>query len=366
MLPILLKEAVRTLVTPGTPPRGPVPAIPFRMYGCPLPIGYCYNQYQVGGVGPLLPNSAATFSGWMQVRIAPTEYTTTVMGVEYRTLAELFALYPGGVVPTAEWSPVYEEIEGELTLVGYTIPVAVPGSEPLPPRYHAGAAHMTMITFEDDEAESGFAENGYPLGPGPYTGYFDVVTQTGVARVTNVYIKKEQGLLLPTSGTPLPDYCVRSGSAQVVMLAGFPGRAAVAEVPAVYSTDDVAGWNAGGNSLEVIDTDARTVFQIELRTAIAVGFAHPSRGYDTSLATLQHALYFDMAGTGRYVVRVIERGAIKAVLGQHLPEQEYKIERVDGIVTYYIDDVAQYTSLSMSTGEIVVGSALYRAGDGVY
>lgn len=359
--PKLQKDVNRTEISPAVPPRPAVPAISFQMFACPPPLGYTYNQYRIGS-GPALPNSPSTFSNWTQVKVAPTEYTTTVVGYEYKTLEQL-AQPNGSIQVQAGWIPVTQTVTDSAgtyqRLIGYRIPKVVTSA--LPPRYYGPIAHMTYIRFIGVPV----AANGYPLGSGTFSGFFDVPTVDGVVRVTNTYAKDSRGVLLPTGGDPLPPYCSRSGNAKVVMLAGFPGRGAVAARPAVEVIDPLPGWNAGANSIQAFDTDARTVFAVAISSAGAVGFAPSSRSRLDDPASLSHAFYFD-GSSGSNTVAVMESGRIMLAPRPRAADDVFEIRREAGLVSYRINDVTVFQSPTFLPGEIIVGTALYLGGDGIY
>lgn len=355
--PRLVKDEQVILVAAGEPPRPAVPAVAFAMYACPLPMGWTYNQYQAGGV--MLPNSVATFQNWQQAVRAPAEYARIPSGLTFLTVAQAIAyLGSASAAIPSDWTPVYTN-GGEL-LAGYNVPSYA--DQLLPIRYYGAIAHMTFITFPGADGS-----NGYPASGGPdFIGHFDVPTVDGLVRVTNTYRKDANGLLFPVSGDPLPAYCTRSGGARVVMLAGFPGRAAVAAKLPVYSRDPRIGWDAGSNSHDAFDGDCQTVFAVKQQTAIACGFAPSSRQNDGDWTTLTHAFYFDRAGNGGARWRVIESGLTivpprPAGLGDH-----FTIKRIGGQVSYLVNDQLIHVSNIISAGSIVVGSALYQGGDGIY
>lgn len=358
---LLVKDAIETVLVPAVPARASVPAVSFQMYAPPLPAGYTYNQYKSGGI--LYPNSAATFANWSQLKVAPTEYFNTIAGYDFRTLASLVAQYGPSFSPDASWIPRYATLTGPggpyTALTGFDVPRIV--ANPLPPRYYGPIQHMTFVTFSGVPV----ASNGYPLGDGPFTGSFDVPTLDGLVRVTSVYDKDFRGVLLRRTSPALPAYCTQSGACRVVMLSGFPGRAAVDAVAAVLSVDDRSGWNAGGNSILALDTDCETVFTPEITAAGAVGFAPSGRADVTKFENLTHAFYFDQAAGGFPQFAVIERGLRVWGPRRLTPTMEFKLARVSGIVTFSVDGVPVYQSPTYLPGEIIVGTALYRAGDGV-
>lgn len=343
----LVKDIVRTVVSPAQPAQPPVPAISFHMYATPPPIGYTYRQLPGG-----LPNSLATFSGWSQLVQAPLEYSTGTGGYVFMSLEEL-ANQP---IP-ANSSPVYGGDPVELT--GYLVPVFTSG--PLPPRYYGPLYNMTFVVFPGVPV----APNGYPLTSGLITGYMDIPTTTGVRRVNGTYFKNTAGVWLRVSGDPLPDYCVIGGSCRVVALADFPGVAGIPATAAVVTTDYNTGWNAGADSIDSLDGDVRTVFTMDIRSAGAVGFCAAGTYVAGNFRLLSHCFMVYRNETENLLVAPMERGRFVGASVPYSAEIELKIEREDGVVSYFIDGDLVHISSQPSGGPLEVCSALHRGGDTV-
>lgn len=359
--PALLKKEGLVLLSQAEPPRAAAPAVPFAMFACPLPAGWLYNQYVSSG--QLAPNSALQFQNWQQQKRAPREYQT-VPGSEVFLPVDQVAAYlgAGSISIPGSWTPVYQNLGQGDILTGYLVPQYT--EQELPLKYYGPIAYMTFITFV---GASNYAPNGYPIDIAqPATGYFDVPTTDGTVRVTNQYRKNDKGILYPVGGDPLPPYCVRQGGAHVVMLSGFPGRPAVPAKPAVYGRDLRIGWDAGANSVDAFDGDCRTVFAVQQQSAIACGLAPASRLNNGDWTTIAHGFYFDRSSSGQAQWRIVESGASKTPPRPAAISDQFKIERINGQVSYYVNDILMQTSNNFSTGTVIVASALYQGGDGIY
>ena len=353
--PLLLKQAIRTVVTPEVPAAPGVAAVAFRMYACPLPQGYIYKQFQSTPGGPYLPNSLATFIHWSQLALAPTEYRSEIAGYTFVAIEDIA---PGTPIES-NWVPVTTVVEGSSVLTGYLVPNLA--TVALPPQFYGPIREMEFIRFPEHDVES----NGYPIGSGVFNGEYTVPTLEGLLTVRNTYVKDSRGVLLPTGGDPVPPYCLRTGTCKVTAMSGFPGRPAVAAIPAVVRVDRQIGWNSGANSLDTFTADARTVFQVQAVAGVAVGFASPPRTDVTDPNNLSHAFFIRQAGEG-LVVFCAEFGTRVTHLIPYAPSMEFTIERVDGLVTYKIDGDTIFVSRSRSSGPVLVGTALYCADDGVF
>ena len=341
---LMTKTTVVTLVTAGVPAVAATPAIVMQLYATPPPLGYVYR--------PLA--SPAGFSNWSQLMLAPVQYANVLAGYTFMSVAQIAnILLPPGSTFVYGGPPDYP-------LTGALVPNFV--SQPQPPVWQGPVPNMAYITFPNTPVSA----NGYPTGPGPYSGYFDVPTLTGVKRVTRMYSKTSFGVWVPTDTYTLPAYCVIGGACRVTMLSNFPGRAAVPATPAVYNTDFRDGWNTGGNSIGVIDGDLHTVFQPAILGAGAVGFFN-ARTDVTRFDNLTHAYYFDtspLTGVTRYTV--MERGVQMRPWATYIPTDSFEIVRSGpGTVVFNVNAVAVYTSPVPLYGPVRVGNALFRGGDGV-
>lgn len=360
--PLLVKDSTTTLVSQYVPAQPVVPPTAFHMYATPLPLGYEYFNYQGSSGGPLLPNSLATFTSWPQFRVAATEYTTVVTGTEFKTFDEMVLIYGSGFSIQSGWIIVTGPDPADplnTIITGFIVPVKE--TTALPPKYHPPAAHMTFVDFSDYDTVG----YGYPTGPGPFVGRMTIPTLDGVRVVTSTYHKDFRGVLLRVSTDPLPTYCTQSGPCRIVALSNFPGRAAAPAVPAQYSVDTNPGWDAGGNSINAFEGDCATTFTVVLTTALAVGLTPSSRTTVGTFESLSHSFYFAVSELNEPQYYILERG--RRIIGPrlHTDLDEYAIVREGGVVRYYVNDALVYTSQLNSSGEVRVGSALYRAGDGV-
>ncbi|MGO1073572.1 hypothetical protein [Lysobacter sp. CA199] len=234
-----------------------------------------------------------------------------------------------------------------------------------PDGWYGPIRHMTFVRFPGVR----IIGNGYPEPghDGPITGVFDVPTTTGMHRESRTYYREGlRGLWIPRDGTYVdPPGCQTGGPCRVVMLSNFPGRDAVPGVPDIETVDTHDGWNAGANSVDRLDGDLRTVFQVDIAAAGAVGFAfeRPDAGLYTSLS---HAFYFDtdpLDGTRR--VACMEFGRWMTTPTTYTRGDEFELRRQSGLVAFSINGESVYVSPNLSTGPVIVGAALFRAQDRV-
>lgn len=234
-----------------------------------------------------------------------------------------------------------------------------------PDGWYGPIRHMTFVRFPGVRViGNGYPEPGHD---GPIPGVFDVPTTTGVHRETrNYYREGPRGLWIPRDGTYSdPPGCQTGGPCRVVMLSGFPGREAVPGVPDVVTVDTHDGWNAGANSVDRLDGDLRTLFQVDIAAAGAVGFAfeRPDVG---RFDLLSHAFYFDTDPfDGSRRVACMEFGRWMTPPAAYTRDDEFELRRVNGLVAFSINGTGVYDSPNLSTGPVMVGAALFRAEDRV-
>lgn len=234
-----------------------------------------------------------------------------------------------------------------------------------PDGWYGPIAHMTFVRFPGVRVIG----NGYP-DPGhngPISGVFEVPTFDGVHRETrNYYREGPRGLWIPRDGTYTdPPGCQTGGPCRVVMLSGFPGRTAVPAIPDVETVDAHEGWNAGANSVDRLDGDVRTAFQVDIAAAGAVGFAS-ERVEVGRFDTLSHAFYFDADPVdGMRRVTCMEFGRWMTPPTLYDRHDEFELRRVEGRVAFAVNGMSMYHSPNLSIGPVIVGAALFRAQDRV-
>jgi hypothetical protein len=135
-----------------------------------------------------------------------------------------------------------------------------------------------------------------------------------------------------------------------------PAVPAVAPIAPTPPVDLSLAWNAGAYSIDRLDGDLKTEFQIPGGAGVFVGFVHSSD--DVSYRRLTHSLYFHGG-----LVNVFESGSLVWGVTGFVPADVWKIERIAGVVKYYKNAGLLYTSLIASSGSLVVGSSLYAGGD---
>lgn len=345
------KLSTVTLISAAVAAQPAVASIPFWLYATPPPLGFAYR--------PLA--SAAGFSSWSQLYEPPRGVSTTVAGYWRLTVAQLAS---GELGYTSITLPVgtkyiYGMVDGVYQVIAWDIPTLV--TAPLPPQWYGPIARMTYVTFPGHATHP----NGYPIASGVISGRFRVPTAAGGLNVVRDYAKDSRGVWMPVMAYPSPTFCTMGGSCKVTMLKDFPGAPATPGVPAVYHTDDHAGWNAGSDSVLELNGDLHVVFSIDVQAAAALGFTR-AREDVTTFANLTHAFYFDTGADGSSRYGVVELGHRRLAQTEHAGvATAFEIKRVNGLVSYLVDDVVVFVSSTPSYGLVYCGTALYRAGDSI-
>lgn len=139
---------------------------------------------------------------------------------------------------------------------------------------------------------------------------------------------------------------------------------AIEAIPPTVTEHPVIGWNAGANSIDLLDGDVHTVFDIPTPCAgIVLGFKQ-SRAFQTRPELIQHGFWFTPIG-GRLFGYVTEMGARKTPAVARNHTDTFEIRRRGGVVSYFVNDVLLYTSLARSTGPVLVNACLYATGDAI-
>lgn len=357
----LTKNKIVTVLVPAVPPVPAAPDIPFHLFATPPPLGYEYTTFN-----GYHPDNAAEFFEWTQLGASPVTYTpvSTLAGTTFLSLESLIGQ---DIPPNA--SPLYGGIP--RVLLGYLVSVFAIDQVPNPPTWKRETSFMSYALFLDAiAANEVHHETGYPTGPGPYVGTYDLPTNDGTGAyhtVSRVYEKDARGVWMPALNYVDPPYCVTAGACKVMMLSNFPGAPAKPAVPAVTSTDFLSGWNSGADSAAAIDGDVHVVFQVAIIAGGAVGF-NSARIDVTQFGQIEFAFYFDnspTAGTPQFTL--LEHGVVVSPPQAYATSDTFEIRRegVAGIVTYKKGSTVLRVSPKQVYGPLVVTASLYRGGDKV-
>ena len=146
-----------------------------------------------------------------------------------------------------------------------------------------------------------------------------------------------------------------------------PAIAARAYKPPQYNV--VTGWNAGANSINRLDGNIHTVFQVPPSAAgVVVGFKG-DRANATDPTAIEHGLLFSRSG-GVCWCRTMESGVVGPIeAGFDDSSWSFELRRVNGVVSYYRSNggtpILISRSPTHSLGPKVVNACLYSTGDEV-
>ena len=168
-----------------------------------------------------------------------------------------------------------------------------------------------------------------------------------------------------TTGTYRPTYYV-TDSGQVIVTGqawvetvtktcypALPGRRAVAPL---FQLDAMIGWNSGGHSIGENYGDAAFSFVMHVNASAEVVGIGPS-GSSTNPATITHGFHLSL-GT----LSVWESGQLVAQSPAQYAGETLEIIRFNGQVTLRHGGWS-YTSVTQSSGPVVLDASLYAAGD---
>lgn len=148
------------------------------------------------------------------------------------------------------------------------------------------------------------------------------------------------------------------------------------ECPAIAPRDPsveehpLLGWNAGADSINVLDGNVHTQFDIPVHAmGVVVGFKRDHRGVHRP-ELIDHALWFTSVA-GSSIVYVAERGVRVSAPRSYGVDHRFAIERRGGVVRYLAlaPGAASWQLLhateSAITGPIGVSMCAYATGDAI-
>lgn len=144
----------------------------------------------------------------------------------------------------------------------------------------------------------------------------------------------------------------------------YPAVPGVPGTPGQVFSEPSNTWDAGANSVVELDGDVRLKFVTPHAVGAVVGLTG-TRDAVGSYTRMSHAFYFHYTMGGRPVCQAMEHGEAVTHEAAHNADSEFSIERVNGEVSYYVDDVLLHRSTLTSEGVVSAGCALYSSGDRV-
>lgn len=140
-----------------------------------------------------------------------------------------------------------------------------------------------------------------------------------------------------------------------------PECPAIITVPSSHRSIPVFGWNAGANSLQILDGDVFCRFQVPAHQ-VGTRIGLKQTRYPQALPNvLTHGFYFQRSLVDLF--QVMEGGSVRTTLAERAADDVFEIRRVRGQVTYWRNGALVYTSDVMSYGPVLVGACLYASGD---
>ena len=146
----------------------------------------------------------------------------------------------------------------------------------------------------------------------------------------------------------------------------YPAVPAVQAIPPRVEVTPIFDWNAGANSADEIEGDARVVFTMLQCVAAIVGFT-TDREAVGSPDRMSHAFVFTTSPTGQALAQVREGAQVRTAALPYVPDEtEFQIRRIGNAVTYLRDGAILYTSRApIDAGMLSVGCSVYATGDRV-
>lgn len=145
-----------------------------------------------------------------------------------------------------------------------------------------------------------------------------------------------------------------------VWVAGTPYEPAQPYIPDRHVYEDSNGWNAGARSIAQIGRGAAVSWKISpMARGVAVGLAPNA----AAGAYWQYPIGV-LAVSG--VAKVIAAGVEVQSLGLFNAQTVFRIERLDGDINVYVNDVLRYTASDSTRGQLLLDVSLYAPGDSMH
>jgi len=139
-----------------------------------------------------------------------------------------------------------------------------------------------------------------------------------------------------------------------------PGRP---PTPATRTETPVRGWNAGANSVAMLDGEVRLFIPApNPAVGIVIGLKS-SRFAQTVPELVEFAWWFITDPVGTRLAHIGEMGERIGGFIQYAPDDEFTIIRCQGIVAYYRNGQLVRYSSKFSSGELVTNACMYMTGD---
>lgn len=118
------------------------------------------------------------------------------------------------------------------------------------------------------------------------------------------------------------------------------------------------GWDAGARSVAVLVGDGAASFEMGDFLGCVCGFNDVDNG--AAYGEIDHAFFIEVGQ-----VRVIEKGIFKTAKIPLPSPAVFRLQRLGGTVSYYLNDTLIYTSATPSVGVVFLDCSLYAYGDAI-
>lgn len=214
-------------------------------------------------------------------------------------------------------------------------------------------------------------EGGYFCYSQPAPGHWemqcsniDIPIGTSIQLPPNTFItytRDAEGNIIKITAYVCVSCWVTTGPAGPTTCTTYPPVAYQPAIPSRIESRPIIGWDAGANSVTSRGGNCEAKWTMGTVVGCYIGFTDQLDDV-TLIDRYSHAIYFHQ-NNGRPVFRLVEFGEAKSADIPYVADDEFRIRRVEGVVTYWHAGVVIYTSSEISSGSINVGSTLYASGD---
>lgn len=132
--------------------------------------------------------------------------------------------------------------------------------------------------------------------------------------------------------------------------------------PAKVTRDANVGWNAGANSIVMLEGDVHVVESLDAVPAGIVIGLKGTREFVTAPSAIEHGFYLYTA-VARAYIEIRERGQRVGTARPYTLGTAFEIRRVGGEISYWLAGVLLAQTPARVLGPVLVNACLYAAGD---
>lgn len=137
--------------------------------------------------------------------------------------------------------------------------------------------------------------------------------------------------------------------------------APVPSVPPRWEVSPIVGWDAGANSVQVIEGDCELAWTMEMVVGAYVGLTEDREAVPAPERIAHGFMFHQRAGVPYF--RVVEYGEARSNDMPYSPGDEFVVRRARDVVSYLHDGDVIHSSIAHFDGPASAACSLYASGD---